>query len=108
MWGVVAAAAAVVCLPAHADTPLSLTASEDLKYDSNILKDNARKYRDVVSSTGLKVGFNKEYGRQTYSASATAVANKYKNTKDYDNDGYSVQLGMTSSLMSNWYGSINL
>lgn len=106
-WRVTAFAALAACSSAHADTPLSLTATQDLRYDSNILRDNARKYRDAVSSTGVQVGLNKEYGRQTYNASATAVARRYKNTKEYDSEDYSLALGMASGILSNWYAAVN-
>lgn len=107
-WRLVAAAAALACgVPAQAETPLSLTVSQELTYDSNILRDNARKYRDAVSSTGVQVGFNKQYGRQSYTASATAVAKRYKNTKEYDNEGYNINLGLSSSMLSNLFGSID-
>lgn len=103
---------AIACIMAtgiaRADTPLSLTVSENLTYDSNILKDNTRKYKDALSTTGVRVGFDKDYGRQTYKLSGTVLANRYKNTKSYDNDGYNVNLGVTSTLMSNWLTSFDL
>lgn len=104
---VLGAAALLACLPAHADTPLSLVVTQDLTYDSNILRDNNRKYRDAISATGARVGFDKEYGRQTYKASVTGVAKRYKNTKDYNTEDFSANLGLTSTLMSNWYVSFD-
>lgn len=95
-------AVALACHCAHAETPLSLMVSETLTYDSNVLKNDRNKYRDAISSTGIQAGFNKEYGRQTYKLSATAVATRYKNTKSYDNDGYNVALGFATQIASNW------
>lgn len=107
MWSASAIAASLASAPVHADTPLSLAVSESLTYDSNIMRDNANKYRDARSTTSVTVGFNKEYGRQTYRASATGDVNKYKNTKDLDNNGYNVLLGFSSSLASNWNVSLD-
>lgn len=91
----------------HAETPLSLMVSQSLTYDSNIMKDNANKYRDAFSTTAVMVGFDKEYGRQTYNAAVTARTTKYKNSEQLDNDGYDVQLGFASSIAANWNVAIN-
>ncbi|HEX5374015.1 MAG TPA: hypothetical protein VFW84_14910 [Aquabacterium sp.] len=85
-------------MPARAETPLSLSVSETLTYDSNILRDNQRKRRDVVSSTGVQIGFDKSYGRQTYTATAAAQVQRYKNSKEYDNDGYDISLGFSTEI----------
>ena len=98
-------AAAVVLMavsPAQAETPLSLSVSQSLRYDSNIMRDNNNKYRDGVSSTAVTVGLDKQYGRQSYKASLTGNVNKYKNTKELDHNGYNIELGFTSTLASNW------
>lgn len=84
--------------PTWADTPLSLVVSQTLTYDSNILRDNERKRRDLVSSTGVQIGFDKAYGRQNYSASVLAQTQRYKNSKEYDNDGYEVGLGFSTEI----------
>lgn len=105
------ACAAVVLGPAaqlaHAETPLSLVVSENLTHDSNILRDNSNKYSDTLSSTGIQAGFNKQYGRQTYKASATVQANRYKTSKAYDNDGYNMALGFATEIASNWRVSLD-
>jgi hypothetical protein len=103
MPGAVAVACILLGSAAWADTPLSLVVSENLTYDSNILRNNSNKYRDVISATGVQLGFNKQYGRQTYRASGTAVATRYKNSNFYDNDGYNLVLGFTSQVASNWF-----
>jgi hypothetical protein len=98
-------AAAVVLMavsPVQAETPLSLSVAQSLRYDSNIMRDNNNKYRDAVSSTAVTVGLDKQYGRQTYKASLTGNVNKYKNTKELDHDGYDIEIGFTSTLASNW------
>lgn len=84
--------------PAWADTPLSLSVSQTLTYDSNILRDNQRKRRDLVSSTGLQVGFDKSYGRQNYTASVLVQTQRYKNSKEYDNDGSEISLGFSTEI----------
>jgi hypothetical protein len=92
---------------AQANTPLSLSASQSLTYDSNVMRDNNNKYRDAISTTSVTLGFDKEYGRQSYNASLTGQTSKYKNTKDFDNNGYDIQLGFSSSLASNWQVALN-
>ena len=87
--------------PAYADSPLSLAVSETLTYDNNMLRDNSRKQRDLKSNTGVLVGFDKDYGRQNYSASVLAVAERFRNLDEYDNDGYKVNLGLSSGIASN-------
>lgn len=105
--GVAVCAALAAAGAVHAETPLSLLVSETLTYESNLLRDNANKYRDATSSTMLQGGFSKEYGRQTYKATGAAIANRYKNSKQYDNDGYSVALGFTTEIGSNWFASLD-
>lgn len=84
--------------PTWANTPLSLVVSQTLTYDSNILRDNERKRRDLVSSTGVQIGFDKAYGRQDYSASVLVQSRRYKNSKEYDNDGHEVSLGFSTEI----------
>lgn len=102
---------ALACLflasAAKADSPLSLTVSENLTRDSNVLRNNDNKYSDTVSVTGAQLGFNKQYGRQTYRASGTVLATRYKTTDFYDNDGYNLALGFTSQVASNWLVSLD-
>ncbi|RRS05175.1 hypothetical protein EIP75_06310 [Aquabacterium soli] len=103
--------AAIGCMffseSARAETPLSLAVSENLTYDSNILRNNDNKYRDLVSATGVQLGFAKQYGRQTYKASGTVVATRYKNSDFYNNDGYNLALGFSSQIASNWLVDID-
>ncbi|RZI79976.1 MAG: hypothetical protein EOP38_23910 [Rubrivivax sp.] len=100
-------AAAVLCVGlaasslSWAESPLGLALSETLTYDSNILKNDNDKRSDLVSATGVKVFLEKDYGRQHYSASALGIFQRYKDLKDYDNDGYQVHLGFSSDLASN-------
>ncbi len=106
-------AAVVLCMglaasaPSWADSPLGLMLSETLTYDSNVLKNDGDKRSDLVSSTGLKVFLEKEYGRQRYSASALGVFQRYKDLKDFDNDGYQAHLGFSSELASNAFVSLD-
>lgn len=90
-----------------AETPLGLVISETLTYDTNIFKDDRNKRSDVVSSTGVKVFFDKQYGRQRYNASVQGVLQRYKNADDYNNDGYQIEAGLTSQIASNGVVSID-
>lgn len=105
--------AAVLCmglafsLPSWADNPLGLALSETLTYDTNILKDDRQKRGDTVSSTGVKVFLDKSYGRQQYTASVLGVFQRYKDIKEYDNDGYQLALGFASELAANGLVSVD-
>lgn len=92
---------------ARADTPLSLTFSETLNYDSNIRKVDINKQRDFYSETGAKIVFDKDYGRQNYKASILASVSKYKNSKDLDNNGHNINLGFSSTLGQDSYASLS-
>jgi hypothetical protein len=91
---------------AQAETPISLTFSETLSYDSNVLRNNNNKYRDFYSATGANVSFNKDYGRQNYSASGQVVAYRYKNTDLYNNDGFNLSLGFSTTISTDWLLSL--
>lgn len=105
--------AALVCLAtgagasAWAETPLGLMISETLTYDTNVLKNDSDKQSDTVSATGVKVFFDKQYGRQRYNASALGIAQRYKTRSDYDNDGYQIELGLNSEFGANGLVSVN-
>lgn len=92
---------------AWADTPLSLSVSETLTYDSNILRNNNSKQRDLVSTTEVIVGFDKNYGRQNYKASVGASMSRYKNLKQYDYDGSQVNLEFSTEIGARGFASIN-
>lgn len=98
---------AALIAPAQAETPLGLTLSETLIYDTNILKDDRQKQSDVVSSTGVKVFFDKDYGRQNYRASVTGIFQRYKENSDYNNDGYEMSAGVTSEIGANGLVSLD-
>lgn len=91
----------VASLPSWADNPLGLLLSETLTYDSNILKNDKNKVRDLVSATAVKGFLQKDYGRQTYSAAVTGIFQRYKNVKDYNNNGYQLDLGFSSEVGAN-------
>ncbi|WP_133605804.1 hypothetical protein [Aquabacterium commune] len=104
-----AACSVLVAMPSvgHAeDTPLSLTLSQNLRRDSNLLRStNARS--DTVSTTAVQGNFNKAYGRQVYSASARFARVRYDEFNRLDNDAKDLRLGVTSQFASNWQTSLN-
>lgn len=82
--------------------PLSLTASHSWMHDSNLAR-TQNPISDTVNVTGLQVGLNKQYGRQTYSGSAKVSAVRYSKFGDLlNNDSKDVDLGFSSDLLSNW------
>lgn len=83
--------------------PLSLSISQNLSFDNNFLRRSGGGPSDTTSLTAATVAYNKAYGRQNYGASLTANATRHNRFKDYDNDGYAVALGMTSTVGSKGY-----
>ncbi|WP_374590562.1 hypothetical protein [Aquabacterium sp.] len=86
---------------AHAENiPLSLTLSETLSRDANLFRVAPGEYAvaDTVSSTGLKLGLNKSYGRQRYTANIGGYVNRYFDDKQLNNNSYSVDLGVVSEF----------
>lgn len=83
--------------------PLSLSISQDLSFDNNFQRRSGGGASDTTSVTAATVAYNKSYGRQNYGASVTANATRHNRFKDYDNDGYAVALGMTTTVGSKGY-----
>ena len=92
-------------MPANAE-PFSLKLSEVVSYDSNYAR-NTEDKTEVVSSTGVTLGFNQSYGRQIYTASGKFGIDKHKNFKDQDNNNYDLSAGFTSGIASNWVVALN-
>ena len=92
-------------MPANAE-PFSLKLSEVVSYDSNYAR-NTQDQAEVVSSTGVTLGFNQSYGRQIYTASGKFGIDKHKNFKDQDNHNYDLSAGFTSGIASNWLLALN-
>ncbi|MDE2400567.1 MAG: hypothetical protein KGL90_02735 [Burkholderiales bacterium] len=86
---------------AEAD-PLSLRLSQTFTRDSNLLRDDADKRSDVISSTGVGLNFNKPYGRQVYRASLNASRNSYNNNTQFNNNGFGGDFGFDSDLGSDF------
>jgi len=102
-WALLPVALACCSGVAHAETPLSLAVSETLTYDSNVLRDDRFKRRDLVSTTGVRLGVEKDYGRQNYRASVQGILQRYKNSKEYDNDGFEAELAFSTELGRRWF-----
>lgn len=102
----VSVAALLACvIPANAE-PFSLKLSEVVSYDSNYAR-NTQDQAEVVSSTGVTLGFNQSYGRQIYTASGKFGIDKHKNFKNQDNNNYDLSAGFTSGIASNWVVALN-
>lgn len=105
--GVSFAALVIICAGATApagaeELPIYLTLSQSLTRDSNLLRDNAFRRQDTISTTSVSAGINKAYGRQNYRVSGTASRNSYRENKQFDNDGYSVSAEAVSEVGANW------
>lgn len=84
--------------------PVSLALSQTLTRDSNVLRDNNDRYADTISSTGVRVSFDKSYGRQRYVASITGVRSRYDKTSEYNNDGFESSAQVSSEFGRNFFG----
>ena len=69
------------------DLPLFLTVSQTFTRDSNLFRDDANKQSDTISSTALRVGVNKAYGRQSYRLDVTASRNSYSEFDQFNYNG---------------------
>lgn len=69
------------------DLPLFLTASQTFTRDSNLFRDDANKQSDTISSTALRLGVNKAYGRQNYRLDVTASRNRYNEFDQFNYNG---------------------
>lgn len=108
-WAAWAACSVLVAMPAvgHAeDTPLSLSLSQNLRRDTNILRTTEGR-SDTVSTTAIQGNFNKVYGRQVYRASARVARIRYDELSRFDNDARDLNAGVTSQFASNWQVSLN-
>lgn len=108
-WAALAACSVLVAVPSvgHAeDDPLSLTLSQNLRRDSNLLRStNARS--DTVSTTAVQGNFDKAYGRQVYRASARFARARYDQFNQLDNDAKNLSASVSSEFASNWSASLN-
>lgn len=95
--------------PAHAGIdPFSVTAAETVSYDNNYLRNDSLRQSELVSSTSLTLGLDKSYGRQRYAATVTGTAQRNRQFKQFNNDGYSGALSVSSSIGANSYGSLGV
>jgi hypothetical protein len=84
------------------DSPLSLTMAEYLTHDSNFSRDE-QKQSETVKSTALLLSLDKSYGRQTYSANAKWVAQRYTHYKNLlNNDSKDLSGTFSTGIASNW------
>jgi len=86
--------------------PLSLTLSQNLRRDSNLLR-TTDAASDTVSTTAVQGVFDKSYGRQTYRASARFARARYDRFKLFDNDAKDLGASFSSEFASNWLTTLN-
>ena len=87
---VAAAVCALVSPVAHAqedDLPLFLTVSQSFTRDSNLLKVTDNGEADTLSTTAVRAGLNKAYGRQNYRLDVTASRNNYSKFDQFNYNG---------------------
>lgn len=104
-----AACSVVVALPSVGcaeSLPLSLTLSQNLRRDSNLLRTTEAR-SDTVSTTAVQGVFNKAYGRQTYRASARFARARYDRFNLFDNDAKDLGASFSSEFASNWVTTLN-
>lgn len=90
---------------AHANDeslPLYLTLSQSVMRDSNLLRDDSNKQADTVSTTAVRGGLNKAYGRQNYRLDVTANHNKYSNNDQFNYNGFVSSGEVISDFGSNF------
>jgi hypothetical protein len=101
-----AAVFALAATSAHARIePLSVSVQQDVSYDNNYLRNDAFRRSELISSTTLQLGLDKDLGRQRYTASLAATAQRNRNFTVFDNDGYSGSMSLSSTVGQNGYVS---
>ena len=109
-WAALACGGALMAFTGAAqaeDTPLSLTLSQNLRRDSNLLR-STNAQSDTVSTTAVQGNFNKAYGRQVYKASARFGRIRYDRFgSQLDNDAKDLNASVSSEFASNWLASLN-
>jgi hypothetical protein len=89
------------CMSAYAENlPLTLAITETVSRDSNLYRVEPGQYAvaDTVSSTGLKIGLDKSYGRQQYKASLGSAINRYFDSKNLNNTSYDLNFNAASEI----------
>lgn len=89
------------------ELPLFLSLSQSMTRDTNLLRDDANRKQDYISSTSLSGGINKAYGRQNYRLTAEASHHDYKHNSQYNNDGYALSGAAESELGSDFKLSLS-
>lgn len=89
------------------ELPLFLSLSQSFTRDDNLLRDNANKRQDTISTTTVSGGVDKAYGRQTYRLSAAASHSSYSRNDQFNNDGYAGSADVTSDIASDFRLSLS-
>jgi hypothetical protein len=96
-------------------SPYYIGISQGLTYEDNLirLRDNQQTppglfQADTVSSTALVAGVDQTWGRQRLQGSGSVRANRYKNNRDFDNQGYSLNLGLQWETIERLSGSVRI
>lgn len=85
---------------AHAgigDTPFSLKLGQSFLHDSNVERSESGR-SDTISSTSAAVVFDKEYGRQSYSATLQSVIQRYQDLTVYNNTAISADVSAATEI----------
>lgn len=89
--------------------PLTLAFTETLSRDSNLYRVEPGQYAvaDTVSSTGLKIGLDKYYGRQHYTATLGSAINRYFDSQNLNNTSYDLNFNTASEVSDKGLLTVN-
>jgi hypothetical protein len=88
------------------ERPWYVGASQSFTHDSNVFRTNTNGESDTVSGTGLLAGVDIPFGRQRFSASASAQSNRHQNHKELNNTGYSLTSALDLATVERLSGTL--
>lgn len=102
------AAAATCAGTAHAETgPYAVGVSETLSQESNPLRTrDALAQSEVISTTSLDFLIDQPIGRQKFKANAQLSAQRFSDTKAWDNNPYRLGAELDWSTVDRWEGEL--
>jgi hypothetical protein len=75
-------------------SPYYIGVSQSFTHDSNVFRTRDNEVSETISSTGVLVGIDQQFGRQRVFADALAQVNRYRNADQLNNKSYALTAGL--------------
>ena len=107
---------AVTSLDASAQaSPYYVGVSQTLQHESNLLRlrdgqaaPAGSSESDTISNTALVAGIDQRFGRQRLNGSVSLRSNRYNNNRDFNGEGYSLNLGLDWATIESLSGTVTI